>query len=209
MKIEIWSDFACPFCYMVEAMLEDEIKGLNKAEDVVVEMRAYQLSPDAPIVPAETMLEHFMAEHKLSVDEAEKQMERITKMARRAGLEYNLSGVQVCSTFDAHRLMKLAYDVADNATAMRLNLALFHANFIENRRLSDHTVLRDIAVSAGIKGEDVDAVLSSDKYAGAVKSDEMKAEAFDLEYIPYMRFSDGRVLQGVLSRGALRTALQN
>lgn len=189
-------------------MLEEVIGEMKESEDVEIVLHAYQLSPDAPEIPVETMEQHFMAEHEITAEEAESQMARITKMAARAGLNYNLAGVQVCNTFDAHRLMKLAYDVADGQTALKLNFLLFHANFIENKRLSDHTVLKEIAESAGLNAEDIDAVLSSDKYADEVRDDEDEAEKMDLEYIPYMRFSDGRVLQGVLSKGAMRNALQ-
>lgn len=208
MKITIWGDFACPFCYMEETMLEEVIGEIKDSEEVEVELRAYQLSPDAPVIPVETMEQHFMTEHEITAEEAIAQMTRITKMAARAGLDYNLAGVQVCSTLDAHRLMKLAYDVSDSKIALKLNFLLFHANFIENKRLSDHAVLKTIAEAAGLKAEDIDAVLTSDKYADEVRADEEEAEKMNLEYIPYMRFPDGKVLQGVLSKGALRSALQ-
>lgn len=209
MKITIWGDFACPFCYMEEYMLENILKekGVTGESGVDVEMRAYELDPDAPVIPAESMEEHFSKSHGISAEEARSQMARISKMAARAGLEYNIAGVQVCSTFDAHRLMKLAYAISDPATVLKLNFALFHANFIENRRLSDHSVLKEIAASAGLDPVQVDATLSSDKYAHEVRADEKEAESLDLEYIPYMKFSDGQVLQGVISTGAFKKAL--
>lgn len=209
MKITIWGDFACPFCYMGETLLESVISESSEEsnDNIEVEYRAYQLDKDSPEIPVETMEEHFCKEHNLTSEEARQQMERITKMAARAGLEYNLAGVKVCNTLDAHRLMNLAYDVADNAVVKKLNFGLFHANFIENKLLSDHNVLKGIALDAGLDSAAVDATLGSDKYAESVYADEKEAEAFDLEYVPYMRFSDGRILQGVISKGAMRKAL--
>ena len=209
MKVTIWSDFACPFCYMEEYMLEKTAREAELAgkPQVEIEMRAYELSPEAPVIPSESMEEHFSSAHDISIDDARSQMVRITKMAARAGLDYNLEGVQVCNTFDAHRLMKLAYDTTDSATALKLNFALFHANFIENKRLSDHAVLKEIAVAAGLDPKAVEDTLTSDRYADKVRADEEEADRFDLEYVPYMQFSDGRILQGVLSAGAIRKAL--
>lgn len=210
MKITIWSDFACPFCYMEEYMLEKILKERSEAgkDPIEIEMRAYELSPEAPEMPVETMTEHFSSSHDITVEEAESQMARITKMAARAGLEYNLEGVKVCNTFDAHRLMKLAYDTSDAAVALKLNFALFHANFVENKRLSDHNVLKEIAISVGLDPKTVESTLSGDKYGDNVRSDEKEADDFGLEYVPYMLFSDGRVLQGVLSAGAIRKAIE-
>lgn len=209
MKIRIWGDFACPFCYMEGHILEDVLVEVAEAgRDIPeVEFRAYELDPDAPVEPTESMEEHYCKEHGVSPDVARSQMARITKMAERAGLTYNLEGVKVCSTFDAHRLMKLAYDKYDAETAKSLNTALFHANFVDNERLSDHDVLRKIATSVGMEIEEVDGVLSSDRYGEAVRKDEQKAKDEGLEYVPYMKFSDGEVLQGVISKGAMKKAI--
>lgn len=211
MKITIWGDFACPFCYMGETTLENIIKDNSTAEgkSVEVEFKAYELSPDSPIIPEESMEEHFSSSHGITIEEARSQMERISKMAERVGLHYNLAGVKVCSTFDAHRLMKLAYADYDIEIALKLNFALFHANFIENKQLSDHQVLKDIAFSVGLDADDVESTLSSDKYSEEVRIDEKTADNFGLEYVPYMNFSNGEILQGVISPGAIRKVLGN
>lgn len=211
MEINIWGDFACPFCYMGEYMLDDLIDENGGTDKPAVNpiFHAYELDPKAPVVPKETMEEHFCSEHNVTPEEARTQMDRIIKMAKHAGLEYNLYGVKVCSTFDAHRLMKLAAEISDTDTVRKLNFALFHANFIENRQLSDHAVLKDIAESVGLDASQVEVVLTSDRYADAVHADEKDADEIGLEYVPYIRFEDDTVLQGVLSRGAIRTALEN
>lgn len=210
MKIEFWGDFACPFCYMGEHMLETVLKERSEAGEVGAEvrLRAYELDPEAPAVPEESMEQHFSSSHGISLEEARDQMARIVKMAARSGLECNLEGMQVCSTFDAHRLMKLAYEVAGAETAMRLSHAFFHANFVDNKRLSDHEVLKDIAVSVGLDPSEVDSVLKSDRYGDAVRADEKEADDLGLEFVPYLRFPEGRVLQGVLSVGAIRKSFQ-
>ncbi len=154
------------------------------------------------------MLQHFMHGHEYTEEQSLHLMERITTMAARVGLDYKLATTPVCSTFDAHRLMEYAQDKYSQATAVKLNFALFHANFIENLRLSDHAVLIAIAEKCGLNTEEVKAVLNSDQYGVQVKAEEQEIDARpDFDLIPYMLFEDGTVLQGVISPGAMKKAL--
>lgn len=208
MEIKIWADFACPFCYMGETQLMKVIKDLGKEDSVKLTFMAYQLDPEAPIAPVQTMTEHFMSEHKQSEEEARAQIEHIEKMASRMGLNYNLAGVQVCSTFDAHRLMKYAEATASQEKVLELNFALYKANFVDNLRLSEKSVLVDIAESCGFDHTEVAHMLESQAYGEQVK-EEVAAlnERKDFNYIPFMEFEDGTVLQGVISVGALKKIL--
>lgn len=214
MKIRVWSDFACPFCWLGETQLSAvaaerglRITATPEPGDIELEFHAYELDPQAPATPTEDITEHFMKAHSLDREAAEAQIVRITKMAARAGLDYHLPGVKVCSTFDAHRLMKYALAHGGGERMLRLNHALFKANFEDNELLSDRSVLERIARSCGYDGEDVRRMLASDEYTAEVRADEAAAEASDLELIPYLRFADGRVLQGAFSRTAVRRAL--
>ncbi|MDE6335485.1 MAG: DsbA family oxidoreductase [Muribaculaceae bacterium] len=208
MEIKIWGDFACPFCYIGETQLEKVINESGKKEDMKIRFMAYQLDPDAPVIPVESMTQHFMDGHDQTEEEAKKQMERITKMAARVGLEYNLADAQVCNTFDAHRLMKYAQDSATSEIVEKLNFKLFHANFVENLRLSDRGVLLAIAEMCGLDRNSVEAVLESEMYGDQVKAEAKELdEKADFEFVPYMVFDDATVLQGVISVGAMKKAL--
>lgn len=208
MEITIWQDFACPFCYLGETQLEEVINKLGVADSVTFRFKAYQLDPDAPGIPVESMTQHFMSEHGNTEEEAQHLMERITKMASRVGLEYNLAEVKVCNTFDAHRLMKYAQAKASQATVVKLNFDIFHANFIENLRLSDRDVLLAIAEKCGLDKVEVKSMLESDDYAQQVREEEKEInDRKDFELIPYMLFDDKVVLQGVISPGTMKKAL--
>ena len=208
MEIKIWADFACPYSYLGEKQLMDIIEKEGLADKVSIRFLSYQLDPSAPVIPVETMTQHFMDGHKFTLEETEHLMERITKMASRVGLDYKLATTQVCSTFDAHRLMEYARTVASQETVIKLNFALFHANFIENLRLSDHDVLLSIAENCGLDKTAVQTVLESDEYGDQVKAEEKEVdERKDFDLIPYMVFDDSTVLQGVISPGAMKKAL--
>lgn len=208
MEIKIWADYACPYSYMGEKQLMDIIEQKGLTDKVKIRFLSYQLDPNAPAVPVETMTQHFMDGHKFTAEETEHLMERITKMASRVGLEYKLATTPVCSTFDAHRLMEYAQATASQELCIKLNFALFHANFIENLRLSDHAVLLSIAEKCGLVGSAVKAVLESGEYGDQVKAEEKEVDARpDFDLIPYMVFDDKTVIQGVISPGAMKKAL--
>ncbi len=210
MEIKIWADYACPYSYIGETQLMDILKEEGLTDKVKIQFLTYQLDPNAPAIPQETMLQHYMSGHKFTEEQSLHLMERITKMAARVGLDYKLATTQVCSTYDAHRLMAFAQNSEDQATAIKLNFALFHANFIENLRLSDHEVLLSIAEKCGLDKEAVQTVLSSDMYGDIVKAQEQEVDQRkDFDLIPYMVFDDKTVLQGVISPGAMKKAIGN
>ncbi len=209
MDIQIWADFACPYSYMGEKQLMDIIENQGLSDKVKIRFLSYQLDPDAPAVPTETMTQHFMSGHKFTEEESLHLMERITKMAARLGLDYKLATTPVCSTYDAHRLMEYAQAGGyPQATVIKLNFALFHANFIDNLRLSDRNVLLSIAGQCGLDADGVRSVLDSDEYGSQVKAEEKEIdERPDFDLIPYMVFNGSTVLQGVISPGAMKKAL--
>lgn len=208
MEIKIWADFACPYSYMGEKQLMDIIEKEGLIDKVKIRFLAYELDPEAPAVPVETMTQHYMDGHNFTAEQTEHLMARITKMASRAGLDYRLATTQVCNTFDAHRLMEYAQAVASQATAIRLNFALFHANFVENLRLSDHQVLISIAEKCGLDAAVVKAMLESDDYGSQVRHEEAEIDArADFDLIPYMVFDNTTVLQGVITIADMKKAL--
>lgn len=216
MKITIWGDFACPFCYIGESMLAkvlNELKlkvvdGKSDAKDAIsVVFKAYELDPEAPAVPVQSMTEHFMSGHEISEDDAKAQMGRISRMAERNGLSYNLEGVKICSTLDAHRLVKYAAGRLSAEELMKLVFAIFKANFTDNLLLSDRDVLAGLAADAGLNREEVVKMLATDEFTEEVRRDEKEADAKGLELIPYMVFDDKELLQGILSPGAIRKVI--
>lgn len=209
MEIKIWADFACPYSYMEEKQLIDIIEANGLLDKVSIKFLTYQLDPNAPAIPTETMTQHFMSGHKFTAEQTQHLMERITTMAARVGLDYKLATTQVCSTLDAHRLMEYAQASGlPQATVIKLNFAIFHANFIENLRLSDRSVLLSIAEKCGLDATAVRAVLESDTYADRVKAEEQDVDQRkDFDLIPYMVFDNLTVLQGVISPGAMKKAL--
>lgn len=208
MTLTIWSDYACPYCYIGETRLQRAIEDLGLKDKVRIDYRAFELDPDAPKEVTTTTPERFAMKYRLSVPEAEEQIEQISALGRELGIDFKYATTSYSNTRDAHRLMKLAEAKYDLATVERLNEALFRAYFTENLVLADHKVLLAKAVEAGLNKEDVEKVLSSDKYADEVRYDEREAMMRGVRGVPYIVFNGGFAVPGALTEDGFKSALR-
>lgn len=208
LDIRVWSDFACPFCYIGETRLEKVLRKMHLDGKATVTYKAYELDPQASDRVGMTMVERFCEEHGLTVQQAEQRMQDIMSIAREAGIDMHLATAQYASTFDAHRLMKFAQATADAKTVARLNESLFDAYFVKNLVIADHLVLLNLATAVGLKEGDVLDVLNSDKYADDVRADEAEAERLNVEEVPYMLIDGRHSIYGALSDEGLEVVLR-
>ena len=206
-NITVWSDFACPYCYIGETRLQKAIDEMGLTDEVVVDFRAFELDPNAPKEVTTTTPERFAYKYRLSVPDAEKQIEQISQLGRELGIDFRYSTTQYSNTRDAHRLMKLAEDKYDRATVGRLNEALFADYFTRNLVHADHKVLLDTAVSVGMNADEVKAVLESDKYDDEVRFDEREAAMRGVHGVPYLVFNGGFAVPGAMSVDAFKDVL--
>ena len=207
-NLTIWSDFACPYCYIGETRLQQAIEELGLQNDVEVNFRAFELDPTAPKEVTTTTPERFAKKYGLSVEDAKKQIEHISQLGREAGLDFRYMTTQYSNTRDAHRLMKLAENSYDAATVGRLNEALFAAYFTENLVLSDHKVLLEKGVAAGMDEADVKRVLDTHEFDDDVRLDEREAMMRGVRGVPYVIFNGSFAVPGALTVEGFKSALQ-
>lgn len=208
MTLTIWSDFACPYCYIGETRLQRAIEEMGLKDDVEIDFRAFELDPTAPKEVTTTTPERFAMKYRLSVDDATKQIEQISALGRELGIDFRYATTQYSNTRDAHRLMKLAEAKYDRNTTARLNEALFAAYFTENLVLSDHKVLLDKAVSVGMDANEVREVLESDRYDDEVRFDEREAAMRGVHGVPYIVFGGSFAVPGAMTVDGFKSALQ-
>lgn len=206
--LTIWSDFACPYCYIGETRLQRAIEELGLKDKVQIDYRAFELDPTAPKEVTTTTPERFAMKYRLSVPDAEKQIEQISSLGRELGLDFRYATTRYSNTRDAHRLMKLAETKYDRATVERLNEALFKAYFTENLVLADHQVLLDKAEEAGMDRTEVEEVLNSDKYDDEVRFDEREAAMRGVHGVPYIVFNGDFAVPGALTEDGFKSALR-
>lgn len=180
MKIEIWSDYACPFCYIGEKKLAralDEVGDKN----ISVEFKSFELDPEADVKVVSSTPERFALKYGLTLDAANERIEQISRMGRAEGIDFRYATTRYTNTFDALRLTKFAQANGHDEIVTKF----FDAYFTKNLELSDHAVLKKIAVECGLDAGEVDAVLASDRFAADVRADEAQAARLGIHAVPY------------------------
>lgn len=208
MTLTIWSDFACPYCYIGETRLQKAIDELGLEKEVEIDFRAFELDPTASKEVVSSTPERFAKKYGLSLEGAKEQIEQISSLGRELGIDFNYATTQYSNTRDAHRLMKLAEAKYDRETVGRLNEALFKAYFVENLILADHKVLLDKAVAAGMKEDEVNEVLESNEYEDEVRFDEREAAMRGVHGVPYILFNGEFAVPGAMTVDGFKSALE-
>jgi predicted DsbA family dithiol-disulfide isomerase len=205
MKVEIWSDVVCPWCYIGKRRFETALAAFPQREQVQVIWRSYQLDPAAPRGSGESVSEMLARKYRISLARAAALHERVTAIAAQEGLTYHLERARYSNTFDAHRLIHLAADQGLQRAAVE---RLFRAYFTEGRAIDDHETLLQLAVEVGLEADAVRAMLQSDAYADAVRSDEQRAEALGITGVPFFLFEENYGISGAQPVEILREALE-
>lgn len=185
MQIDLWSDFACPWCALGLHRLEAALRLFAHADDVTVVHRAFELDPHAPARRTQTMTEVLATKYGMSPPQIRAGHERLTSLGAEVGLEFRFDRITLGNTFDAHRLASAARAVRGTAVENDLVKRLFGAYFTEGALLSDHGVLAGLAAEAGMDPEAVGVVLSGDAHASDVRSDEAAARELGITGVPH------------------------
>ena len=188
MKIEIWSDVVCPWCYLGTRRLELALEGFEHRDEVEVVHRSYQLDPSAPTDHTVETVGVLASKYGMTRAQAEQAQREMEQRAAADGLDYHLDGQHTGNTFDAHRL--LHYAAAEGKQAALVD-RLFRAYFSEQRSVFDNAALQQLGEDAGLDAAGVAAVLASDRYADAVAADIEQAREYGITGVPFFVI-DGR-----------------
>lgn len=192
MRIEVWSDFACPYCYIGELRLQRALAELKAEKDATIIMRSFELDPRAPRKVVSKTPERFASKYGLSLEGALAQIEQISQLGRAEGVDFRYATTNYSNMFDAHRLAKYAEEQGHFEIYERL----FAAYFTENLDLADHAVLLKIACQIGLSFEQTKELLSSQRYHDAVLSDEAEALRLGIHGVPYFIIDEQLSLSG-------------
>jgi predicted DsbA family dithiol-disulfide isomerase len=190
MKVEIWSDVVCPWCYVGKRRFEKALAQFPQRDEVELVWRSFQLDPSAGPSPAEpgSHVKELAAKYGRSLAEAQGMLDSMTATAAAEGLDFRFDLNRSGNTFDAHRLLHLALEHGlQDALKERMDFA----TFTEGSPVSEHAALRGLALEVGLPADEVDAVLASDRYADAVRADVAQAAAYGINGVPFF-VVDGR-----------------
>ncbi|MFD3958539.1 MULTISPECIES: DsbA family oxidoreductase [Streptomyces] len=183
MRVEIWSDIACPWCYIGKARFEKGLAEFAHRDQVEVVHRSFELDPGRAKGEREQVIDMLAAKYGRTREEAAGMEANVAANARAEGLGYRTEGRDHGSTFDIHRLLHLAK--ARGRQDELLTLA-YRANFAEERSVFDDDVLLALAVEAGLDGEEARAVLTDpEAYADEVRADEREAAELGVNAVPF------------------------
>ncbi len=182
MKIEIWSDFACPFCYIGKTRFEQALNQFEHKDQVQVIYKAYQLNPNAPKVMTKPADEAFAEGHGMSLEDAKQRFQMFAQNAQTVGLSYRYDIIQMTNTFDAHRLAKYANEkgLEDQLTAR-----LMKAYFTDGLNLADYETLIKLGVDIGLDEKEVRDVVTSHAYSDDVKNQINEGRQIGVQGVPF------------------------
>src|SRR5687768_12148382 len=138
MKLEIWSDIACPWCYVGKRRFEQALASFPERDSLEITWRSFELDPSAPRVRPGTAAEHLAGKYRLPLERAEAMNANMTTQGAKEGIEFNFDRLRMGNTFDAHRLIHYA---ASEGRRTEMVERLFKAYFTEGASLGDHEVL--------------------------------------------------------------------
>ncbi len=185
MRIEIWSDVVCPWCYIGKRRLETALADFDHADEVEVVWRSFQLDPSSPREATGTIAEHLGHKYGGGVDAGRQMIAKVSQVAAEEGLAFSYADAQRASTVDAHRLLHLALAEGGPERQGALKERLLESYFVRAENPADTSVLRAVAVAAGLPQQRVDDVLASDEYADAVDADQQQAVAYGASGVPF------------------------
>jgi predicted DsbA family dithiol-disulfide isomerase len=197
MKIEIWSDFVCPFCYIGKRRLELALDKFEHRDHVKIEFKSYELDPNAKSKPNQNIHEYLASRKGMSLEHAIQMNENVGKQAATVGLTYNFDTMQHTNTFDAHRLVKYA---ETKKLGNELTEKLLHAYFTNSDLISDPGTLKGLAMEVGLNGDDVDRLLETGRYGNRVREDQELARQIGVQGVPFFVFNEKYAISGAQSQ---------
>lgn len=182
MKVEIWSDFMCPFCYIGKRRFENALALFPNKDQVEVVYRSFELDPGASYEPGVSMDELLASKYGMSIEQARAANANVTQQAASVGLTYHMDRIIPANSFDAHRLVHFA---SQHGKMKEMTERLFYAHFTEGSNLQDRSLLADLAAEVGLKREEAEAVLEGDAYSSEVRADEAAANQLGIRGVPF------------------------
>jgi predicted DsbA family dithiol-disulfide isomerase len=182
MNVEIWSDIACPWCYVGKRRFEAALAGFEHRDEVTVTWRSFELDPAAPRERPVDGAAHLAEKYGTTRERALEMHAHMTEVAAGEGLDFRFDLARGGNTFDANRLLHLA---AEHGIQDAVKERFMRAYLTEGRPIGDSETLEELAVEAGLPRQEVAELLAGDRYAADVREDERTASAFGIHAVPF------------------------
>jgi len=185
-KVDIWSDVQCPWCYIGKRKFEVAVA--RSGAEVEIEYHSFELAPDTPVDFAGTPVDYLSARYGISAEQARAMVNRVVEVAAGVGLHYDYDRIQQTNTALAHELLHFA---SGKGKQLELKERLLHAYFVEGRHLGRAADLAELAADVGLDHDEAAAALADHRHRGDVKADVAQAAAYGITGVPFFVF-DGK-----------------
>lgn len=193
MKVEIWSDVVCPFCYIGKRKFEKALESFGPKDKVEVVWRSFQLDPDLKPVAGQSVHEYLGKRKGTTTAEGKKMNDYMADAAKEVGLTYDFDNAIINNTLDAHRLLHLA---KEEQLQGQMKERLFAAYYTQGKNIGDHETLVQLAEEVGLEGAKVREVLASDAYLSEVQQDQYEAQQVGARGVPFFVFNSKYAVSG-------------
>jgi predicted DsbA family dithiol-disulfide isomerase len=185
MKIEIWSDIACPFCYIGKRKLEKAIQKLPDSSSIQIEWKSFQLNPDLQTNENQNTLTYLSQTKGWTLDQTIQMTAQVAAMGREEGLNFDFEHTLVANTKQAHRLLHFA---KEKGKQDELKERLFQAYFEEGKNIDQQDVLLDCAEAIGLARSEAKLVLDSDSFDAEINQDVYESRLIGVQGVPFFVF---------------------
>jgi len=192
-KIEIWSDVACPFCYIGKRKFEAALAQFEHKNKVEVEWKSFMLDPNKITDPSMPLAESLAKRKGISVEQAKEMGTYVTEVAQEVDLQYDFSKTIVANTFNAHRFLHFS---KNNNVQNEAKERLLKAYFIDGKNIDDTPTLIQLGTEIGLNAKEVKTMLDSEQYANEVKSDITEAREIGVKGVPFFVFDRKYAVSG-------------
>jgi predicted DsbA family dithiol-disulfide isomerase len=182
LKIEIWSDVMCPFCYIGKRKIENAINGFPHKEKVEIEWKSFQLDPSTKSQPGKSTYDYLAEKYGRDRQWSVAMHEDVTKQAKSEGLEYNFDKAIIANSFDAHRLSHLA---KKQGKGNEIEELIFKAYFTDGKDVSEIETLVELGEDIGLDENEIRNMLQSKQFKEEVQNDIIEAQQIGVRGVPF------------------------
>ena len=193
LKIQIWSDIMCPFCYIGKRRIEAALATFEYKNSVEIEWKSFQLDASFVASKEDNIVEHLAEKYRKDTVWAQGMLDDMTQNAKNSGLDFHFEKAVMANSLHAHRLLHLAkkYKLAND-----LEELLFKAYLTDGKNINDLDILRALGLEIGLNAESIDEVLHSNAYANEVQQDSIEAQAIGVQGVPFFVFDNKYAVSG-------------
>jgi len=205
MKVDIWSDIRCPFCYVGKKNFENALANFPNKDDIQVTWHSFQLDPNLKTEPEKNSLEYFSEAKGVSAERAKEMYAHVYKAGKEAGIDFNFDHQKVANSYRGHLLLKLA---ESKGLANEAEEALFKAQLVDGKNIDDEATLIEIGKSLSLNEDEIKAALTSDEFGHAVAQDIMQARQIGISGVPFFVINDKYGVSGAQPTPVFKEVLE-